>query len=71
MAISWEFQVNILIFKFIYEDLFKLGDHGHDRSGLSEVRLEQVRVGFLSDLKRPLWLYPESFRRISSFWADL
>ena len=29
----------------------QLGDHGHFRSWLHEVRLGQVQVGFLSDIK--------------------
>ena len=33
----------------IYKDLFLLGDHGHVRFWLGEVRLDQVRVSFLND----------------------
>ena len=36
----------------------------------NDVRSDQVRVGLLSDLKRHIWSYLESFRSISKFLAD-
>ena len=40
-------------FWFIYKDLLQLGDHGHVRSCLGEVRFDNVRVSFLSVHRGP------------------
>ena len=48
-----------------------LGDYGHVRFLLGEVRLDQARVGFRNDLKGPLLSVPESFRSIPLFLAEL
>ena len=53
-----------LNFWLIYKNVFLLGDHDH-------VRLDQVRVSFLSDHKVPLCSYAESFRSISLFLANI
>ena len=46
-----KFSGRYLHFCLIYKDLFKLGDHGHVKSWLGEVRLDQVRVSFLGGQK--------------------
>ena len=58
-----------LYFCLIYKNCYKwvtIVIIGHDY-----VRLDQVRVGLLSDLKWPLWSHPESFMSLSSFLAYL
>ena len=35
--------------------MLKLGDHGHVRSWIGEVRLGQVRLGFRNNFKQPLY----------------
>ena len=37
-----------------YKDVLLLGDHGPVRSWLGEGRLDQVSLGSLDDLKKPL-----------------
>ena len=46
-----KFSGRYLHFWLIYKDLLKLGDHGHVRSWLGEVRLDQVRVSVLGGQK--------------------
>ena len=60
-----------LNFLLIYKNLLQLGDHGHVRSRQNEVRLDQVKVGLISDVKGPIYLYPEGFRSIYCFLAYL
>ena len=50
-----------------YKGLLKLGDHGHDRSWIGEVRLDLMRLGFIDYLKGPLHLCTETFMAISIF----
>ena len=48
-----------------------MGDHGHVRSWLSEVRLDQVSISFLCDHKVPLWSFAENLRSIFLILAKI
>ena len=48
-----------------------MGDHSHDRSWLSEVRLDQVKVGFFIYINLILQFCAENLRLTYSFMANI
>ena len=48
-----------------------MGDQSHVRYRLGVVRLDQVRIGLIKDLKGPQGAYPECFKLMPLFLDEL